>query len=131
MVLGFSRCFGKQAPHPIEPSPKLRPLEFGEIVFVWACVSAQPRLYSNCRFTGKLVPPDKVLAPTKHSQLSKHWIGSDGKARTRGGPELKASQAYPRNFGVALVRLFEHSAAERAQLAEASEIHCIANVNTC
>jgi hypothetical protein len=86
------------------------------LVSVWAS-----RLYSNCRFLGNIKPPGGVpsFKGATRSHLSVQWVDANGKKRARGGPDLKASQAYPRGFGTALVRLFETSAVERANLAEA------------
>lgn len=80
------------------------------------------RLYSNCSFLGDITPPTGATSAARGSRaiLSVRWVDKkSGKTRSRGGPDLKASQAYPRGFGISLVRVFEEHAEERAQLAEA------------
>ena len=41
---------------------------------------------------------NKALEPAKKSEMVVHYQDGSGKKRIKGGADLKASQAYPREF---------------------------------
>ncbi|CAK9076384.1 unnamed protein product, partial [Durusdinium trenchii] len=48
---------------------------------------------------------DRTRQLAKSSQMVVHYQDSQGKARIKGGTDLKSSQAYPKRFGTAYARV--------------------------
>lgn len=63
-------------------------------------------LYCNKPFIGEVDDYRTSSVLPKSNGVATNGRGEDGKLKVYGGPNLKATQAYPRDFGTAMTRLY-------------------------